>query len=114
LAMSSPLPGYCLLLSDPVIESLNHLDDSGRNAYSRDVARVGDALLMATDAFRINYETWGNSEPALHTHIMPRYMYEPEDKRRKPACMGYDWSTARKFDPTIDAEFIHKMRSLLS
>jgi hypothetical protein len=62
-----PLPGYCLLLADPVVESLNSLDEPGRAIYARDVARVGDALLTVTDAFRINYETWGNTEPALHT-----------------------------------------------
>jgi diadenosine tetraphosphate (Ap4A) HIT family hydrolase len=108
-----PLPGYCLLLADPVVESLNSLDETGRAIYARDVARVGDALLAATDAFRINYETWGNSEPALHTHIMPRYMSEDENRRRKPACMGYDWSTARKFAPAIDGPLIEKLRAAL-
>ncbi len=109
-----PLPGYCLLLADPVVESLNSLDESGRSAYSRDVALIGDALLAETSAFRINYETWGNTEPALHTHIMPRYMTEPEDKRRRPACMGYDWTTARKFDASLDRPLIEKLRSFLS
>jgi len=109
-----PLPGYCLLLADPVVESLNSLDDVGRANYARDMARVGDVLLAVTDAFRINYETWGNTEPALHTHIMPRYMSEPDDKRRRPACMGYDWSTSRKFDVRIDGPLIEKIRSALS
>jgi diadenosine tetraphosphate (Ap4A) HIT family hydrolase len=109
-----PLPGYCLLLSDPVVASLNDLDLSGRAAYAQDMARIGDALLALTDAFRINYETWGNTEPALHTHIMPRYMSEPEDKRRRPACMGYDWSAARKFDPEADAPLIAGLRDFLA
>lgn len=108
-----PLPGYCLLLADPVVESLNSLDESGRAIYCRDMARIGDALLEATDAVRINYETWGNSEPALHTHIVPRYLSEPEDRRRRPACMGYDWPTARRFDPNLDAPLIARMRALL-
>lgn len=109
-----PLPGYCLLLADPVVESLNSLHEADRMVYARDVARVGDALLAVTDAFRINYETWGNAEPALHTHIVPRYMTEFDDKRRRPACMGYDWSTARKFDPDVDGLLIEKLRSFLS
>ena len=75
---------------------------------------AGDALLEVTGALRINYETWGNSEPALHTHIMPRYRDEPEEVRRKPACMSYDWSKARKFDPVSDALFMKSMRYLLS
>ena len=96
-----------------VVESLNALDEAGRIAYSLDVVRVGDALLRATDAYRINYETWGNSEPALHTHIMPRYLREPEAKRRAPACKGYDWATSRPFDPAVDGAFVERMRSLL-
>jgi diadenosine tetraphosphate (Ap4A) HIT family hydrolase len=109
-----PLPGYCLLLADPVVESLNALDEAARAAYLLDVARIGDALLQATGACCINYETWGNAEPALHTHITPRYLTEPEDKRRRPACMGYDWTTARPFDPLADRPFIDRMRALLA
>jgi len=108
-----PLDGYCLLLADPVVESLNALDENRRALYLRDMGRIGDALLVVTDAFRINYETWGNSEPALHTHIVPRYLTEPQDKRRRPACMGYDWAAARPFDPIADARFIERMRERL-
>ena len=109
-----PLPGYCLLLSDPVVPSLNDLDEASRTTYCLDVARIGDALLSVTDAFRINYETWGNAEPALHTHIMPRYESEPDEKRRRPACMGYDWPTSRPFDRAVDGPFMARMRDLLA
>ena len=43
------------------------------------MATIGDALLEVTGAFRINYEILGNLEPALHAHIIPRYLNEPED-----------------------------------
>jgi len=109
-----PLPGYCLLLADPIVESLNALDEAGRIAYCLDVVRAGDALLEATDAFRINYETWGNLEPVLHTHIVPRYMSEPEDKRRRPARMSYDWDRARRFDPQIDGPLLSRLRAILN
>ena len=108
-----PLPGYCLLLADPVVESLNALSEPLRVRYALDVGRIGDCLLKVTNAFRINYETWGNSEPALHTHIMPRYLSEPEDKRRRPACMGYEWAAARPFNIGADGPFIDAMRSAL-
>ena len=39
------LPGYCLLLPDPVVASLNDLDANARAAYLLDMARIGDALL---------------------------------------------------------------------
>ncbi len=108
-----PLPGYCVLLADPVVESPNALDEVQRGRYSLDTLRVGDALLALTDAWRINYETLGNSEPALHTHIIPRYRSEPDDKRGKPAWVGYDWKSARKFDPAADRPFVERMRRYL-
>lgn len=108
-----PLPGYCLLLADPVAESLNALNEDQRSTYCLDTIRIGDALLAATSAYRINYETWGNAEPALHTHIVPRYHAEPEDKRRRPAMMSYAWATARRFDPELDGAFVEAVRRLL-
>ena len=108
-----PLPGYCLLLADPVVESLNALGEAERVAYSLDVARIGDALLAVTGAWRINYETWGNLEPALHTHITPRYAHEPSLKRRMAPGRAYSRHLARRFDPARDGDFIRKMREAL-
>lgn len=109
-----PLDGYCLLLADPVVPNLNALSESDRAQYCLDMARIGDALLKVTDAYRINYETWGNGEQALHTHIMPRYMSEPEDKRKSPACTRYDWKTSRPFDLHRDRDFVLKMKVALA
>ena len=109
-----PLPGYVLLLADPVVESLNDLDEAGRVAYSLDTIAIGDALLAVTGAYRINYETLGNSEPALHTHIIARDAHEPDEKRRMPAFMVYDWATARPFDPIADGGFVTAMRQALA
>lgn len=106
-------PGYCLVLADPVVESLNSLSEADRITYSLDVARVGDALLEVTGAFRINYETWGNLEPALHTHITPRYLSEPPLKRRMAPGRAYSRFWARKFDPAVDGEFVRRMREVL-
>ena len=105
-----PLPGYCLLLADPVVESINALDSGARTQYSLDVILAGDAVMATTDAYRINYETLCNAEPALHTHILPRYREEPDEKRRRPAWVGYDWPTSRRFDPIQDGSFVERMR----
>ena len=109
-----PLQGYCLLLADPVVASVNDLSEDERARHALDVFRIGDALLEATDAYRINYETLGNSEPALHTHIIPRYRWEPDDLRRKPAMQSYDWSGARLYDPLMDGELIDRLRAVLT
>ena len=109
-----PLAGYCLVLADPVVASVNALNQAERVRYSLDVLAVGDALMAVTGAYRINYETLGNSEPALHTHIVPRYLDEPDDKRRLPPFSAYDWRTARRFDPLADRPFVERMRAALS
>ena len=108
-----PLPGYCVLLADPVVESLNALAEAERSRYALDMIRAGDALLAATGAYRINYETLCNAEPALHSHLVPRYLSEPDDKRRRVPWIAYDWKTARRFDPVEDQPFIERMRRAL-
>jgi len=70
--------GYVLLLPDPVVPSLNALAARERTQFLLDMARLGDAMLKATDAVRINYAILGNRDPALHAHIIPRYADEPE------------------------------------
>ncbi len=109
-----PLPGYCVLLADPVVESINDLDRARRVQYSLDMIEAGDALLAVTDAYRINYETLCNSEPALHTHIIPRYRTEPDEKRGRVAWNAYDWATARRFELDRDGPFVERMREQLS
>jgi diadenosine tetraphosphate (Ap4A) HIT family hydrolase len=109
-----PLAGYCLLLADPVVESVNALSEAMRTRYWLDVSRIGDALLGVTGAWRINYETWCNQERSLHTHITPRYLSEADADRRRPACMAYDWAMARPFDAALDGPFMERMRAALA
>lgn len=108
------LRGYCLLLPDPVVPSLNDLDDEHRTQFLGDMVHLGDAILQVTSAERINYEILGNSEPELHAHVFPRYSTEPPDLRRVPVWF-YDWTTAPPFDPSIHADLRDALReSLLS
>ncbi len=114
LADQQPLQGYCLLLSDPVVSSLNEMSEAARAQYLLDTTRVGDALLECTEAIRINYETWCNKDPALHTHVVPRYKDEAEDVRTLPMCKGYDVTKARPFDPALDGALILRLRQFLA
>jgi diadenosine tetraphosphate (Ap4A) HIT family hydrolase len=45
---------------------------------------VGDALLEVTGAYRINYDILCNTEQALHAHVCPRYLSEPDELRSGP------------------------------
>ena len=108
-----PLLGYCVFLADPVVPSINDLSEADRVQYSLDVLRAGDALLAITNAYRINYETLGNTEQALHTHIIPRYLDEPDDKRKMPAMMMYSWADAEPFSAELHGEMVERMRNWL-
>jgi diadenosine tetraphosphate (Ap4A) HIT family hydrolase len=91
------LRGYAMLLPDPVVPTLNALGSQQRAAYLQDVVRLGDALLKLTGAARINYAILGNQDPALHTHVIPRYADEPE-KYRTAHPWAYNWDEAPLFD----------------
>jgi len=106
------LPGYSLLLPDPVVTDPNHLNEAQRKAFFYEMSLVGDALLSVTDAVRINYEMLGNLEPALHAHIFPRYLTEPEDLRLKPVWF-YDWESAPSFDLDRDRRIMEAIRDYL-
>ena len=106
------LLGYCLLLPDPVVPSLNDLPAEERTLYLQDMAKIGDALLQTTGATRINYEILGNSEPQLHVHIFPRYSTEPEDRRKMPAWF-YDWQNAIRYSEDEHGPLKNRLRVAL-
>src|SRR5262245_34349139 len=104
--------GQCLLLPDPVVENLNALKGAQRTQFLEDMAALGDALLVVTGAARINYEILGNQDPALHAHVVPRYLDEPEEFRTKPIFF-YEWETAPRFDLERDGELLEAVRTRL-
>ncbi len=108
LADTQVSPGYTILLSDPVVPDLNALPVEDRVIYLRDMSIIGDALLDVTGAALINYEILGNTDRALHTHIIPRYADEPDEKRRKPIWFS-DMGSAPKFDPERDRELMDRI-----
>lgn len=89
--------GYALLLPDPVVPTLNALGTQERMQFLIDMTRLGDALLKVTGAVRINYAVFGNQEPALHAHVVPRHADEPEHLRTAHPW-AYDWESAPAFD----------------
>jgi diadenosine tetraphosphate (Ap4A) HIT family hydrolase len=99
--------GYCLLLPDPVVPDLNALTGDARRQFLDDMAALGDAVLAATDAERINYEILGNVEPALHAHVIPRHAAEDPERRLTPVWL-HDWKTA----PAIDAAALALARQI--
>lgn len=103
--------GYCVLAPDPVVDDLNALSVQRRLQYLSDMAVVGDALLEVTDAYRVNYSILGNTDAALHAHIRPRYMSEPEEKRKMPVYLGYsaEERNSRPFDLERDKPLMDEL-----
>ena len=108
------LSGYCILLSDPIVSSLNDLNRAQRAEFLWDMATVGDALLEVTNAYRINYAIAGNTDPYLHAHIIPRYLSEPEEHRK-----GLPWSHPKEemdtllFDYERDKQLMQLLRQAI-
>ena len=106
------LRGYSLLLPDPVVAHLNVMPASARGQFLADMANLGDAVLAATNALRINYSMFGNVEPALHAHVIPRFTDEPESMRTAHPW-AYDWNAAPQFDAAIHGTLLARVRALL-
>jgi diadenosine tetraphosphate (Ap4A) HIT family hydrolase len=96
------LTGYCLLLPDPVVPHLHALERTSRDLFLAELGLLGDAVLAATGALRINYAIFGNVEPALHAHVHPRFVDEPEALRTANPW-GYDWQQAPAFNVQVHA-----------
>jgi diadenosine tetraphosphate (Ap4A) HIT family hydrolase len=106
------LPGYCLLLSDPVVPDLNALGGESRRQFLEDMARLGDAVLAEMAAERINYEILGNVEPALHAHVIPRYAWEVPERRRTAVWL-HDWGAAPAFEAAQDGPLAARLAARL-
>ncbi len=108
------IEGCCMLLSDPVVSSVNDLDESARAAFMTDFVRLGDAVLAATGAERINYLILCNQVPELHGHAIPRFSKEEPDRRRLGPFEAYDFAGARAADGADrDAELIIRLRDAI-
>lgn len=95
--------GYCLLLPDPVVGHLNALSGAARAQFLEDMALTGDAVLTCTAALRINYALFGNLEPALHAHIVPR-MPDECAATRTLQPWALDWNLAPPYSDAAHGE----------
>jgi diadenosine tetraphosphate (Ap4A) HIT family hydrolase len=112
MGQSQFLKGYSLLLPDPVVPHLNAMDSSTRDRFLADMGKLGDAVFAATGALRINYAMFGNVEPALHAHVIPRYTDEAETMRTAHPWI-YDWAAAPQFEMGVHGELLMSIRRRL-
>jgi hypothetical protein len=101
LAQVQPVTGhiaYGVLYADPVSIGFNSLSMAQRGQWGIDCGACGDALIEVMGALRANYETWGNVDPSLHTHITVRFQSEAPELRLKTPREAYDWSNGKALD----------------
>ncbi len=104
--------GYCLLLPDPVVPHLNFLETPRREEYLSDMALAGDAIMSVTEASRINYAMFGNVEPALHAHLIPRHADEPASTRTAQPW-ALDWGAAPEFSEALYGELKRRIAAAI-
>lgn len=115
LADMQYLRGYSILLADPVVSSLNDLNREQRADFLLDMAAIGDVLKQVTDAYRINYAVMGNSDPALHAHIVPRFSDEPEEYLHdQPWAYPREIKMGRMLDGARDRELIQQLKKAIT
>ena len=109
------LPGYSLLLADPIQDNLNALSAADRQQFLMDMACIGDALMEGLNPSLINYSILGHSDRALHAHIHPRYDSEEPDKRRTHPII-YHWLKLPyvQFNAERDAPLQARLREALT
>lgn len=76
------LPGYCILFAKEKYEHLTDMPFSVREEYLMEMTLVGEAMQEVLPCLRINYSLLGNTYPAVHAHLFPRYAWEEENKRK--------------------------------
>lgn len=111
------LPGYSVLLPKRQVSSLNDLTIPERVAFLKDMSILGDAVLQATHALRINYDILGNADQFLHAHVFPRYQTEPAERLQKPVWLysPEHWSNNKYlYQPGRDDKFRAKITALLN
>ena len=107
--------GCCMLLPDPTPSSLNDMDIESRTVFLADFALLGDAVLEATGAARINYLILCNQVPALHAHCVPRYAEEDADRGLMDPFAAYDFGEAPRADVVgPDRELFERIRTAVA
>ncbi len=110
------LEGYSVLLPKKEVNALNDLDLDERTFFLRDMSILGDAVMHATNAARINYDILGNTDNFLHAHVFPRYSTEKSERLKKPVWLysADHWSDkAYSYDSKKHAQVRDKITAYL-
>jgi len=79
-AVAAPLPGYVCVVSKVHVREPYELRGDVRRAWWEEVSVVAEAVQIATQSPKLNYEIHGNTIPHLHLHVFPRFPGDPFDQ----------------------------------
>jgi diadenosine tetraphosphate (Ap4A) HIT family hydrolase len=104
--------GYAIVSCRPHVIEPFDLPPEDAAAYWTDVMRVARAIYTHFSPKKLNYETWGNGEPHLHTHIVPRYEVDPHPGGGFPFWLVNDPPPIPEDDLIRDASALRAILSL--
>ena len=93
-------PGRCVVTLHRHATELFDLSPELRSAFADDVSAAAQAIKLAVNAFKMNYEILGNADPHLHCHLIPRQLDEPKPKL--PAWLHPEGQTAMEADEAVE------------
>jgi len=70
--------GYTLFLCKEHETELHNLNRDYRLKFLKEMSEVAEAVYLAFNPKKLNYELLGNSDSHLHWHIFPRYKNDPQ------------------------------------
>ena len=65
--------GRCNVVYNDHAVDFHELSSEQRDAFMRDVAKVGKAITSAFEPTKINYGAYGDGISHLHFHVVPKY-----------------------------------------
>jgi diadenosine tetraphosphate (Ap4A) HIT family hydrolase len=66
-------PGRCNVVYNDHGVEIHDLSEADRNAFFRDITRVGKAIQAAFNPTKINYGAYADTLSHAHVHIVPKY-----------------------------------------
>ena len=115
-AAPAPLVGWTFLCAVRHVQGAADLDDAEADSFGRAIRTVSRAVRGITGCDRVYAIAFGQGAPHLHVHLVPRFDRDEGTRAWNVA----DWYRAVErgerpaADPAAVAEFVRRMRDVLS
>ena len=92
------LPGWGVLLASPRTERLEDMPHAARSQFLADMGLFGEAIGRVCQPRRMNFAIYGNVDPFVHAHLIPRYDWEPPERVTAPV---WSYPSGNWSDPAL-------------